>query len=79
MNSLVLGVALSFLSECTFLAPFFYFLLFLSFSLSLYLFSLLLLVVRFPSASKTNNLGFTEFLLQWGRGGYVQTGGGQVT
>ena len=38
-----------------------------------------LLVVLFASASETNRLGFTEFLLQWGRGGYVQKGGGQRT
>ena len=50
---------------------------FLSLSLSLVFFTLLM--VLFASASETNRLGFAEILLQWGRGGYVQKGGGQGT
>ena len=50
-------------------------LFFLSHSL---LFTLLLLVVLFASASETNRYSFTEFLLQQGgRGGFVQEVGGE--
>ena len=45
--------------------------------LSLSLFSLLLQVVRFASASETNRLGLTEFLLQGGRGRVCTIGEGR--
>ena len=69
------GGALSFLSACTFLAPFLYF-LYVSFfflSLSLSLFSFLLQVVRSASASETKLIGFNRVFYYKGEGGgYVQ-------
>ena len=73
--NIFLGDALSFLRTFTFLAPLDFTSLFLSLSLSLIYFTLL--VVLFASASETNRLSFTEFLLQQGEGRVCTRGRGR--